>query len=279
MTIAAIDFARLYRDHLATTTRTRKNASDWDQRAPGMAGKALRSNYAAEFVARMDLADATSLLDVGCGPGTIGLAVADQLERVVGLDYSAAMLGVMQAKAAEMDLGQVVQTLHRAWEDDWSDVPVCDIVVASRSTTVEDIASALAQLHAKARLRVYLTHLVGGDFTDPAIQAAVGRRMPTVPDYIYLINILHRMGIHPRLDYIAHENRLADATDFDDFARRVAWSMGGLNADETERLRTWYERATPQQRKGAPMRWAFISWEKTPGLFHVARRPGDEYDC
>ena len=263
MTIEAIDFGRLYRDHLATTARTRKTASAWDSRAAGMASKALNSRYAEEFVARMDLHGATSLLDVGCGPGTIGLAVAHQLQRVVGLDYSSAMLGAMRTKAAEMQLANV-ETLHRAWEDDWSDVPECDIVVASRSTTVEDIATALEQLHAKARLRVYLTHLVGGHFTDPALQTVIGRQVPSVPDYIYLLNILHRMGIHPRLDYIAHENRLADAVDFDDFARRVAWSVGDLDGDERARLRTWYERATPQQRRGTPMRWAFISWEKVP---------------
>ena len=171
------------------------------------------------------------------------------------------MLAAMRDKAAEMHLANV-ETLHRAWEDDWSDVPECDIVVASRSTTVEDIATALEKLNAKARLRVYLTHLVGGHFTDPAIQDAIGRRVPSVPDYIYLLNILHRMGIHPRLDYIAHENRLADAVDFDDFARRVAWSMGELDADEICRLRAWYECATPNERMGSPMRWAFISWEK-----------------
>ena len=263
MTIEAIDFGRLYRDHLATTARTRKTASAWDSRAAGMASKALNSRYAEEFVARMDLHGATSLLDVGCGPGTIGLAVAHQLQRVVGLDYSSAMLGAMRTKAAEMQLANV-ETLHRAWEDDWSDVPECDIVVASRSTTVEDIATALEQLHAKARLRVYLTHLVGGHFTDPALQTVIGRQVPSVPDYIYLLNILHRMGIHPWLDYIAHENRLADAVDFDDFARRVAWSVGDLDGDERTRLRTWYERATPQERRGTPMRWAFISWEKVP---------------
>lgn len=263
MTIEAIDFGRLYRDHLATTTRTRKTASAWDSRAAGMAAKALQSRYATEFLARMDLSGATSLLDVGCGPGTIGLVVAHQLQRVVGLDYSRAMLDAMQAKAAEMQLTNV-DTLHLAWEDDWRDVPQCDIVVASRSTTVEDIAPALARLNDKARLRVYLTHLVGGHFTDPAIQDVIGRRTPSVPDYIYLLNILHRMGIHARVDYIAHENRLADAVDFDDFARRVGWSLGELADDEMSRLRTWYEHATPQERQGQPMRWAFISWEKTP---------------
>lgn len=262
--IDQIDFALLYREHLARADRTRKDASAWDSRAAGMASKALRSRYASEFVARMDLDGATSLLDVGCGPGTIGLAVAERLQRVVGLDYSAAMLEAMRGKAAEMGLSNV-ETLHRAWEDDWSDVPECDIVVASRSTNVADIAGALERLHSQARLRVYLTHLVGGHFTDPAIQAVIGRGLPSVPsvpDYIYLVNLLHRMGIHPRLDYISHENRLADAVDFDDYARRVAWSMGGLDADETQRLRTWYERSTPQQREGAPMRWALLSWDK-----------------
>lgn len=261
MTLQSIDFGRLYRDHLATTAHTHKTAAAWDSRAAGMASKALRSRYAEEFVARMDLQAAASLLDVGCGPGTIGLAVADQLQRVVGLDYSSAMLDVMRDKAAELELNNV-ETLHRAWEDDWSDVPCCDVVVASRSTTVQDIGQALELLHSKARLRVYLTHLVGGHFTDPAIQTVVGRTVPSVPDYIYLLNILHRMGIHPRVDYIAHENRLADAVDFEDYARRVAWSMGGLDADEQERLRIWYERSTPKERTGTPMRWAFISWEK-----------------
>ena len=65
MTIEAIDFGRLYRDHLATTTRTRKTASAWDSRAAGMASMALRSRYAKEFVARMDLRGAASLLHRG----------------------------------------------------------------------------------------------------------------------------------------------------------------------------------------------------------------------
>ncbi len=261
MTIDDIDFSALYRSHLDLSGRTRKSPEKWDSRAGSMANKALRSPYSDAFVARMDLRGATSLLDIGCGPGTIALAVADQLERVVGLDYSQAMLDVMQANASREGLTNV-QTIHRAWEDDWDDVPECDIVVASRSTTVEDIGAALAKLHAKARKRVYLTHIVGGYFTDPVISRAIGRRAASVPDYIYLINVLHAMGIHPRLDYITNESRLADARDYDDFAYRVAWAMGSLDPDEHERLRAWYDRATPAERKGTPMRWALVSWEK-----------------
>ena len=263
MTIDAIDFSRLYQSHLALAARTRKNAGAWDTRAAGMAARALHSRYAQDFVARMDLTGAQSLLDVGCGPGTIALAVAPRLRSVVGLDYSGAMLEALRDQAAARGLTHV-QTLHRAWEDDWSDVPVCDIAVASRATLVDDIAAALVRLDAHARLRVYLTHPVGGHFTDPAIQRVVGRSVPGTPDYIYLVNILHRMGIHPRIDYLTQESRLADAQGFDDYAQRVAWSLGELDEQERDRLRAWYERATPAERAGAPMRWAFISWEKSP---------------
>lgn len=100
MTIEAIDFGRLYRDHLALPGRSHKSAAAWDARAAGMAAKALDSGYASAFVARMNLHGAQSLLDVGCGPGTIALAVASRLQRVVGLDYSRAMLDAMQAQAA-----------------------------------------------------------------------------------------------------------------------------------------------------------------------------------
>ncbi|MBV2163072.1 MAG: class I SAM-dependent methyltransferase [Comamonas sp.] len=263
MTIEAIDFGRLYRDHLAIAAPTRKTASAWDSRAAGMAAKAPHSRYTQEFVARMDLTGAASLLDIGCGPGTIALAVAPRLRHVVGLDYSPAMLDALRTRAAAQGLNYV-QALHRAWEDDWSDVPVCDIAVASRATLVDDIAAALAKIDAHARRRVYLTHPASGHFTDPAIQRVIGRNVPTVPDYIYLVNILHRMGIHPCLSYLTQESRLTDAPDFDDYARRVAWSMGGLDEAETARLHAWYDRATPAQRTGQPMRWAFISWEKSP---------------
>ncbi|HEX5513167.1 MAG TPA: class I SAM-dependent methyltransferase, partial [Gammaproteobacteria bacterium] len=149
MTIAAIDFGRLYRDHLAAASRKPKSAEEWDKRADDMSKRPLQGSYTEAFIARMNLDNVQSLLDVGCGPGTICLPLADRLERVYGLDYSKAMLQLLRDNAAGCGLTNV-EALHRAWEDDWSDVPVCDIVVASRSTAVADIAAALAKLNAKA---------------------------------------------------------------------------------------------------------------------------------
>ena len=44
------------------------------------------------FVSKINFEGAKSLLDVGCGPGTIALEAAPHLEAVYGLDYSSGML-------------------------------------------------------------------------------------------------------------------------------------------------------------------------------------------
>lgn len=259
-TILDVDFGRMYRDHLAASGRRVKPPEAWDARAAEMSLE-TEGSYVTEFVHRMDLSGCATLLDVGCGPGTIALAVADSLTRVYGLDYSPGMLNVMMANAAARGLGNV-EPIERAWEDDWSDVPACDVVVASRSTLVNDMADALARLDARANRRAYLTSLVGGRFVQADILETLGRTSPPLPDYIYILNILYRMGRHPRLDYIRAERRSVAGPGLDSFVRQVAFSLGELSPAEKERLAAWYW-ADPERahRGGASRCWAFVSWE------------------
>ena len=263
MSIHQIDFGQLYREHLLAAGGREKPPERWDARAAEMKQHmAEESSYVHDFVTRMNLDGCASLLDVGCGTGAIALALAGQMKKVYGLDYSPGMLAALREGIAERGLDHV-EPIQLAWEDDWRDVPVCDVVVASRSTLVMDMADALAKLDAKARRRVYLTSMAGGRFLDVEIAELLGRAQPPLPDYIYIINLLYRMGRHPRLDYIENDNRLAGADNADDFVRKVASVAGGLSADESDRLRAWYA-ADPQrgQRGGSPFRWAFIGWEK-----------------
>ena len=263
MSIHDIDFGQLYREHLLAAGGREKPPERWDARAAEMKQHmADESTYVRDFVTRMDLSGCDTLLDVGCETGAIALALAGRMKKVYGLDYSQGMLAALREGIAERGLANV-ETIHCAWEDDWHDVPVCDVVVASRSTLVMDMADALAKLESKARRRVYLTSMAGGRFIDTEIAELLGRTQAALPDYIYIINILYRLGRHPRLDYIENDNRLAGTENADDFVRKVASLTGSLSADESMRLKAWYE-ANPErgQRGGSPFRWAFISWEK-----------------
>ena len=261
MTIFDVDFCRLYREHLEASGGREKPPEAWDARAPDMSREGGGSPYVTEFVRRLDLSGCATLLDVGCGAGAIALAVAERLERVFCLDYSRGMLNALMENAAARGLANV-EPIERAWDDDWSDVPECDVVVASRSTLVRDMGSALAKLEAKARRRVALTSLVGGRFVRADVLGVLGRERPGLPDYIYAVNILYQRGRHARVDDIPVERRHPVASDFEAFVRHVVFSLGELSPDERERLAAWYD-ADPERagRGGTPLRWAFVSWE------------------
>lgn len=261
MIIHDLDFAEMYREHMRCSDRPEKPASVWDERARSAGAKMMQGDYAKAFLARMDLSGAATLLDIGCGPGTIGVPLAGRLEAVYGLDYSPGMLECLTDNARAAGADNVTPIL-RSWTDDWEGVPVCDIAVASRSSLVPDMADALHKMTSHARLRCYMTHLVGGHFGDAAIAELLGRQVRAFPDYVYIVNILHGMGIHPRVDYLTFPGRLAGTRDAQEFIDKVAWSFGELNADEQARLAEWYG-ADPERarRGGGDICWALISWE------------------
>ena len=255
-----IDFAAVYRAQMQRRRLLPKPASAWDGRARDYGRHSGKSRYVEGFLERLDLGGAQSLLDVGCGPGTLALPLARRGISVVALDHSAAMLEQLRDKAGEQGLTNV-QTIHRAWEDDWHDVPVCDLAIASRSTTVADLDAALAKLQHHARLRAYVSYPADGAFVDAGIAAALGIELPRVPDLTLLVGMLRRRGLQPRIDYLQTPGRLAGCQGFDEFAQRLAWSTGPFDDAARERLRRWYD-ADPARaaQGGAGMRWAFVWW-------------------
>lgn len=261
MTLGNIDFGQLYREQMAKAGGKEKPASAWDARAAEMQKHSGNSDYTRAFLRLTNTSDCHTLLDMGCGTGAIGLALAPQMQEVIGMDYSAGMLQAFSANAQVRGLTNT-RTLQRAWEDNWDDIPKCDLVVASRSTTVMDIADALQKLDRTARKRVCLTNLVGGSFIDRGLVEALGRDVISIPDYIFILNILYQMGRHPRVDYIEARGRLAGTASVDEFITKAEFSLGQLSAQERQRAADWYHADSDRaERGGEGFKWAFISWD------------------
>lgn len=258
--IKAIDFGQLYREHLARSGRVFKTPSDWDSKAAKMRSKVLDSSYRTDFVSRMQYGTQDTVLDVGCGPGTIGLALAPQVKQVYGLDYSQGMLDAMMDNAAELKLKNVKPILA-SWGDDWSAVPICDIAVVSRASIVADMNDALDKLNQHARKKVYMTQLVGGRFVSREIEELLGREDRSFPDHMYIMNMLYQRNIYPTLDYLESPSRFAGCSSAQELIERVGWSFGELSAEDKEKISAWYQRDPEYARKGGePTRWAFMSW-------------------
>ncbi|MDD4330372.1 MAG: methyltransferase domain-containing protein [Aliarcobacter sp.] len=256
-----LDFAKLYIQQMEHSTFKSKSSSDWDKRAKNMSINLQNSIYTKEFVEKIDFNDAKSLLDIGCGTGTIALNVASKLEVVYALDYSPLMLECVENTCKNNDILNV-KTIHKSWYENWDDVPNADIVVASRSMEVKDIKEAILKLNSKANKRVYLTTKVGGSFIDKEILNQLKREIYPRPDYIYLLNVLHSMGIYAKVDFIKSENNKFNSFSANEFVERVSWSLGELSLGEIETLKNYFETIYKFQEKPNYIDWAFISWEK-----------------
>ena len=256
-----IDFSELYIKQMKLSTFKNKSSDDWNKKAKNMSINIQNSIYTKEFIEKIDFDSVDSLLDIGCGPGTIALNVASKVKNVYALDYSALMLECVE-NSCKNDGITNVKTINKSWYDNWDDVPNADIVVASRSMEVKDIKEAVLKLNSKANKRVYLTTKVGGSFVDKEILNQLKREIYPKPDYIYLLNVLHNMGIYAKVDFIKSENNKFSSFSADEFIEKVSWSLGELTTEEKDILKLYFE--TTYKFKDIPdyIVWAFISWEK-----------------
>lgn len=262
--INQIDFGALYKAHIQSSERKPKTAQDWDNKSDRMAlhlGEAT-DPYVKAFIEKMSFSDAESLLDVGCGPGTICLPIAQHFKKVFALDFSKGMLERLMQVATTKNISNI-QPLLKSWDDDWFNVPECDIIVASRASIVQDMEKAINKLNSKAKKRVYTTHGVDKHFMSEKILNAIDRHNKGLPNYIYPVNILQQMGYLPHVDYIDTPLNKPQPSSFEELKNSVEWSLGTLTSSEEDKLHQYY---ITQTQNGLPTMktsrtWALVWWD------------------
>lgn len=257
-----INFNELYKAQRLKSSFTSKSVKDWDEKAEAMNKKVHESIYVQDFLSRVDLEGVDSVLDFACGPGTLSLKVAPKVGKVIACDYSEKMLEFAKFNAQRLNLANI-KTQKKAFEDDWSDIEVCDVVFASRCLEVDCLQDVLKKLISKARKAVYLTFKVGASFVDDEILTAMGKEVEPKPDYIYLLNIIAQLGYLPRLDFIRSENVHNIAQNADELVDKITWGIGSeLSEAEKERLREFFTNGYKEYvSKRKFILWAFIKIE------------------
>ena len=261
-----IDFGALYRRQARASTFQARTAADWDRRAEHRSRSEKGSDYAREFLARMDLTDVESILDIGCGTGNLALPLAKRVRRVHALDFSGEMLRLLRANARAEGVRNL--TTHRlAWADDWTRVPRVDVAICSRAMDTADLCGALVKMNAKARLRCYLTLHAGGTFMSEDVYRVLRRQMVPRPNYMYAVNILYQMGIRARVDFLRTTGGLTYDSP-EQFVEGIRWRVGPLKATEEKRLLDYFG-SLPREADGRvnyrhDFEWALLSWDQTP---------------
>lgn len=152
-------------------------------------------------VAREALGAGGTVLDVGCGGGAAGLALAPPATHVTGVDSSAELLAVFDADAGEAGVAHDV--VHGSWPDVATGTPAGDVVVCHHVVynvaRVVPFVTALA-VHARRRVVIELTARHPLCATAPLWRRFWGIDRPDGPTAEDLVAVLGSMGVDPSLE-------------------------------------------------------------------------------
>ena len=253
-----------------------KDKAFWNHRAASFASHANhKSDYPQQFLNIVRPRSHWRVLDLGCGPGTVAIPMAPLVSQITALDFSDRMLAILQDRCAEKKIAHI-KPVQADWTDDWQALGIepHDLVMASRSFSPADLEETIAKMNRYATCQVCISAPVGTGPFDRRIMAAAGRAFRPGPDYIYILNQLHRMKIYARLAFTIHPvNRTyADHREALDECR---WMIPDMTSEEQNRLLDFFEKNLIRHDNrwhlpGTPVvRWAVIIWDvpqdKTPG--------------
>lgn len=264
-----LDWNRAWQEARKKRRGERSDSAHWNKRASSFAQNARKSTYAEDFLHLLTPQPHWSVLDVGCGAGTLAIPLSPMVKSVTAIDFSETMISLLNAQCVENGLGNI-HTSVTGWEDDWDQagIGVHDVAIASRSLVVDDLRTALMKLNNKARHRIYIASLVGDGPFDRRIFEAIERKLDRGPDYIYVYNLLHQMGIHAEIRFIFNGGGRKVFQDIDDAIEQFQWMLNTLEQEEEARLRTFFEANLAKTTGGWSLpyqhsvRWAIIYWTK-----------------
>ncbi len=267
LTHADIDWQQLWQNARRKKGWASKGAKEWDKKSASFAARNTKSLYIDLLLSRLPLAPEMTVLDIGSGPGTLALPLAARVQSVTALDFSPGMLDILKSLAQEQRL-QNINTLECAWEDDWQAKGILphDIAIASRSMSVDNIREAIDKLNAYAKKFVFITDRISPTPFDPELFQALNRPFHSGPDYIYTLNILYSMGIHPNVSILELEKELY-FEDLDQAFLSYSWMIKDLTRDEEYLLKEYISHKAERTENGnlliqrtPPPRWALIWW-------------------
>lgn len=252
---AAVEFRR---------GKERDPGAHWDKKTMAF-DRAARADGIPVECCMIGVRPNETVLDIGAGTGRLAVPLARQARHVTALDPSGKMLERLRQHMEEAGLSNY--TLMKArWEDE--EVESHDVVIGANVLVFADLRAALAKMDAAARRAVYL-FWHAGEWREPdeiaLYRAVFGEGQVGYPDYLWVVHILHEMGIYANVSIYRTEH--AARYDSADEAAASWCRLHEVPEGREATVRTHFARVlVPLERGGYVLRqrrrMAMIWWEK-----------------
>ena len=211
-----------------------------------------------------------TVLDVGCGEGSITVPLAKKVKKVIGIDSSPKMLEYLKKRAEDNGIENIKTILKPIEEITFDEIGNVDVVVCSRSLNgIIPIKEVLAQLNQIANKYVFIT-IFGPENKkiEKDFDREIGIKTEDFPEYNYFFNILFNMGIYANITRF-DLNNYREYDSIEDAMDNGKFRLDLYSDEEKEMLKTYLERILTKDNETGKLYnvkdkadWIMIWWKK-----------------
>ena len=274
-----IDWNEMWQEASDRINCDQKSQKDvWNQRAESFSKRINRvtdgkegldkDDYISKMLDHIEVKPEWSVLDIGCGPGTLTIPLAKKAKSVTALDFSSEMIRILKINADKSGINNI-DYVTSSWQDAFAgkNLGEYDVVIASRALMTGNIKGAMSYINSITREAAYVTFPIIHLPLDWEVHKAIGRNGKKHPPYIYVYNLLYQMGIMANVD-ILHSKVKVQFPSIEETIKDLQWRTDPFTVDEKKKLTEFLERKFAGQ-KNSPVFthegrsvWALIWWRK-----------------
>ena len=242
---------------------------DWNKAAPNFGKSAKKDDYHTKLIERIDVSENDTLLDLGCGEGSITIPLAKMAKSVTGVDSAYKMLEILNEKAKKDNIRNITTIEEDLTKITIGNVGKHDIVVASRSLNgVLNITETIANINEIADKYVYITLFGPNNWKlEKEFYQSINKEYFEFPSHRYFFNILVDMGIYPNVENlnIGHER---EYSNIEEALESGKWRLDTLIDEEKEQLYEYLEDILEENENGKLSNpndkadWVLYWWKK-----------------
>lgn len=247
-----------------------KKDKDWNKAADGFFKRNKKDDYRDILFDMLILDAEDTVLDVGCGEGSITIPLSKNVKKVIALDSSPKMLEYLEKRVEEQNINNVESILKPIEEIKHNEIGDIDVVVCSRSLNgIVPIREVLTELNKIANKYVFIT-IFGPENKkiERDFDRELGIKTENFLDYNYFFNILFNMGIYPNIMRFDMDN-YREYDSIEEAMDNGRFRLDLYTDDEKEKLREYLERIlTKDSRTGKLYNikdkadWIMFWWKK-----------------
>ena len=232
-----INWQKLWQDKLNKKTDRKK---DWDKAAPKFHKSAKRDDYHKLLLKQLNIKPTDTILDLGCGEGTITIPLSKISKHITGLDSSKKMLELLNEKCEKQDINNINTIEMDIEEIKYENLGEYDIVIASRSlNNILNINEIISEINKIAQKSVYITLFGPNNWRiEREFYEWINKPYADFPTHDYFFNILFNLGIYSNVKNL-DIGKPREYDSINDAIESGKWRTDSLSDEELKLLKEY----------------------------------------